>query len=94
MFQFVPLYRRKIRLIECNAKCRYLQKLTCEGTLRQVFYLSEAFSLPMTPYYPPYTLYTCIYSIIIYTGKGGGDLTREKVRGAIVHKVGRKYQHD
>jgi hypothetical protein len=28
---------RKIRLIESNAKCRYLKKLTCKGTLRQVF---------------------------------------------------------
>ncbi len=30
-------YRRKIRLIEVNAKCRHLKKLTCKGTLRQVF---------------------------------------------------------
>jgi hypothetical protein len=29
--------RRKIRLIEGNAKCRHLKKLTCKGTLRQVF---------------------------------------------------------
>ncbi len=29
--------RRKVRLIESNAKCRYLKKLTCKGTLRQVF---------------------------------------------------------
>ena len=28
--------RRKIRLIESNAKCRHLQKLTCRGTLRQL----------------------------------------------------------
>ncbi len=28
---------RKIKLIEGNAKCRHLKKLTCEGTLRQVF---------------------------------------------------------
>ncbi len=28
---------RKIRLIESNGKCRYLKKLTCKGTLRQVF---------------------------------------------------------
>jgi hypothetical protein len=35
------IQRRKIRLIESNAKCRYLKKWTCEGTLRQVFYLSE-----------------------------------------------------
>ncbi len=29
--------RRKIRLIESNAKCRHLKKLTCKATLRQVF---------------------------------------------------------
>ncbi len=28
--------RRKMRLIESNAKFRYLNKLTCKGTLRQV----------------------------------------------------------
>jgi hypothetical protein len=27
----------KIRLIDGNAKCRRLKKLTCKGTLRQVF---------------------------------------------------------
>jgi hypothetical protein len=28
-------------------------------------------------------------------GRGGGEeLIREKVRGAKVHKAGRKYQHD
>jgi len=31
------LDRRKIRLVESNAKCRYLKKLTCKGTLQQVF---------------------------------------------------------
>jgi hypothetical protein len=29
----ILLRRRKVRLIESNAKCRYLKKLTCEGTL-------------------------------------------------------------
>ncbi len=29
--------RREIRLIESNAKCRYLKKLACKGTLRQEF---------------------------------------------------------
>jgi hypothetical protein len=29
--------RRKIRLMESNAKCRHLIKLTCKVTLRQVF---------------------------------------------------------
>ncbi len=71
--------RRKITLIESNAKCRYLKKLTCKETVRQVFYLSEAPSPPMTPY-PP--------------ARRGGELTGEKVRGALVHKAGRKYQHD
>jgi hypothetical protein len=41
--------RRKIRVIESNAKCRYLKKLTCKGTLRKVFYLSEA----LPSYDPP-----------------------------------------
>ncbi len=31
------LLRRKIRLMEGNAKCRHLKKLTCNGTLLQVF---------------------------------------------------------
>ncbi len=29
--------RRKNRMVESNTKCRYLTKLTCKGTLRQVF---------------------------------------------------------
>ncbi len=32
-----PRSLTKIRLIESIAKCRYLNKLTCKGTLRQVF---------------------------------------------------------
>jgi hypothetical protein len=56
-------------------------------------YLSEAFSPPMASYSspPPLRALThCIrvYSILIHTGKGG-ELTREKVRGAIVHKTDR-----
>jgi hypothetical protein len=48
--------------------------------------------LPLLPY-PLYTVntYPCTYS----TGKGvGGGQGNEKVRGALVHKRGRKYQHD
>jgi hypothetical protein len=44
-----------VRLIESNAKCCYLKKFTCKGTMRQVFYLSEAPSPPMIPYSPPFT---------------------------------------
>ncbi len=29
--------RRKIKIIESNAKCRYLKKFTCKGTTWQVF---------------------------------------------------------
>jgi hypothetical protein len=43
----------------------------------------------MTPYSPP--LHT-VYTWIQYTLREGGrgELTREKVRGAIVHKAGSK----
>jgi hypothetical protein len=35
-------------------------------------------------------------SILVHTLKGdrGAELTREKVRGAMVHKAGRKYYQD
>ncbi len=86
-------FPRKIRLIECNAKCRYLNKLTSKGTFQQVFFLSEARSPPMIPYSPPHAVY--VYTVHLFThGSVGGELTKEKVRGAIVHKAGRKYQHD
>ncbi len=38
----IAYIRRKISMIESNAKCRYIKKLTCKRTLRHVFYLSEA----------------------------------------------------
>ncbi len=71
----LQVHRRKIRLIEYNAKCWYLKKYTCKGTFRQVFYLSEAHSPPMTLYSPPFPLTHCIrvYSFLIQTGKGGGE---------------------
>ncbi len=73
-------YRRMIRLIECNAKC-----------LSGRNFAAGVLSLRQRP-----LLTHCIrvYSILIHTGKGGGgeELTREKVREAIVHKAGRKYQ--
>jgi hypothetical protein len=48
----------------------------------------------MTPYSPPLTHFIRAHSKLIHTGKGGGELTREKVRGAIVLKAGQKFQHD
>ncbi len=91
---------RKIILIKCNAKCRYLKKLSCSGTLWQAFNLSWGHIPSYDPHTPPYPLYTCIhYTVYLFLftqgrGGGGGELTREKVRGAKVHKAGRKYQHD
>jgi hypothetical protein len=82
--------RRKIRLIEGNAKCRHLKNLPVKGLCGRC-YLSEAQSLILHP------LTHCIrvYSILIYTGKGGGEsITREKGIGATGestdHKAGFK----
>ncbi len=41
------------------------KKFTCKETLRQVFYLSKAPFLPMTPYSPP--LHTVYVYIAQYT---------------------------
>ncbi len=80
----------KIRLIEYNAKCRRLNKLTCKRTLREVFICLRHRTLyPL----PPYTLYTYIqYSYSLREGveEGRVFLTREKVRGATVHRAGSK----
>ncbi len=70
-------YTVKIRLIENNAKCRHLKKLTCKGPLRQVFYLSEVPSPPMTPNSPPplthcLPVYSTIYLFTQRRGGGGG----------------------
>jgi hypothetical protein len=50
------------------------------------------------PHSPPFhTVYVySVYLFSIHTWKGGRgeELTRKKVREAIVHKAGRKYQHD
>jgi hypothetical protein len=71
---------RKIRLIESNAKCRYLKNRPVKGLWGRCF-----ICLPILPP-PPYTLYSIrVNSILIQTGKGGVELTREKVRGAVVH---------
>jgi hypothetical protein len=47
---------------------------------------------------PPVThcINTVHTPVLILTGNGGGEgrSTSEKVRGALVHKKGRKYQHD
>jgi hypothetical protein len=79
--------RRKIKMIESNAKkCRYLKKLTCKGTLRLVFYLSEAPN-------PPLTCTVYVYTVQYTYSQREGGWANQQVIGAIVHKAGRKYQH-
>jgi hypothetical protein len=60
------LYRRKIRIIEGNAKCRHLKTLTCKDTLLQVF-----ISLRPEPHAQP--LYT-LYTVYLFTQGGGGGV--------------------
>ncbi len=77
---------RKIRLIEGNANCCHLKKLTCKGTLLQVFICLR----PRTPCTP---LTNCkrVYSIFFTQGRGEAESwTKEKVRGTTVHKAGSK----
>jgi hypothetical protein len=65
------LARRKIRLIESNAKCPYLKKLTCKGILRQVFICLRPTPPSYDPMLPPLTHCIRVYSKLIHTGKGG-----------------------
>jgi hypothetical protein len=78
--------------IDTEAKCRHQKKFTFIGAVRQVFYMPEASSPPMTPYSPLNTVY--VYTVYLVTQGRGGELTREKVRGTTVQKSGRKYQYD
>ncbi len=86
----------QINIIDTKAKCRHLKNLPVKGLCGRC--LSVWGSLPSfdaIPYTPPYTLYTYIrvYCIPTYSHRergGGGKLTREKVRGATIHKAGSK----
>ncbi len=67
--------RRKIRLIEGNEKCLHLKKLTCRGTLWQVFICLR----PRTPY-PPHTVN--VYTVYLFTqekGRGPGRVEPKEV---------------
>jgi hypothetical protein len=62
-------------------KCRHLQNFTCKGTLRQVLICL----IPLLPHCIRRTFCTHTWKV----GEGG-ERTREKVRGAKVHKAGSK----
>ncbi len=81
-----------MRLTEGNSKCCHLKKLTCKGTLRQVFICLR----PRTRYPPRlHTIY--VYTVHLFTqeraGWGGELNQREGSRGNKVTMVGRIYQH-
>ncbi len=79
--------RRKIRLTKGNSKCPHLKKLTCKGTLRQVFISRRPRNRTYSPEHTVY-VYT-VFSVHIHTGRGGGG-NWEKVRGATVNRAGSK----
>jgi hypothetical protein len=59
--------RRRTRLIESDAKCRHLKKLTCKGTLQQVFICLR---LRISP--PPLHI-VYVNTVYLFTdGRGGG----------------------
>jgi hypothetical protein len=81
--------RRKIRLLEDNAKCPHRRKFTFIGTLRQVF-ICLRFRNP----HPLLRHCIRVYRILIHTGGGGGggDFNqREKEEAQQFTKLGRKY---
>jgi hypothetical protein len=89
---FMPT--RKIRVIKGNAKCLHIKKLTCKGNLWHVFICLRPRSLSPPPLLTHCTCTVCkrvcSIRILIHTGKGGKNCTRQKVRGATVHKAGSK----
>ncbi len=71
------------------------KKIDLQGDFAAGVYLSEAQNPILHALHTVY-VYT-VYLFNIRTGKGGGAgeiWTREKGRGATVHKAGQKFQHD
>ncbi len=84
--------RRKIRLIEGNAKCRHLKKFICKGTLRQVFICLRLRTPPPQPLRKVY-----VYTVYLFTQGRGPEGTVEperRLEGQQFTKLGQKYQHD
>jgi hypothetical protein len=67
--------RRKIRLMESNAKCRHLKKLTSNGTLRQVFICRR----PRIVYTPPPLHIVYGYTVwYTFSHRGGGRVNQRE----------------
>ncbi len=89
----VPLYRRKIGLIEGNAKCRHLKKNWPVNGL-----CSRCLSVwgPVPQATPSHTvLYTCIQDTYSHSEGGKEKVEPERrIEGQQFTKLSRKYQHD
>jgi hypothetical protein len=86
--------RTQITIKTPNPKCQLFLKCTSKGTWRrQVFIGLRPRSPPPTPVTHWMNTDPCTYS---HRDGGGRGVrwTSEKVRGALVHKRGQKYQHD
>jgi hypothetical protein len=95
---FMPVYWQPSYWIHilsrhmCTLQCCHLKKLICKGTFLLVFICLRSRT---RPYPTPPTLHTVyvysVYSVLIHTGKEGGEgvesWTRKKVRGGTVHKA-------
>ncbi len=83
--------RKKHKTHRRQCKMSSSKKLTCKGTLRQVFICVR----PRTPYPSPHSHYSILYFFTTgKRGRKGGNWTRKEVRGAteesIEHKAGLK----
>ncbi len=61
-----------------------IKKSTCKGTLRDVFICLRL----RNPYPPPPIHTVSVHTVYLFTQGRGGELTRDKIRGATVHKAG------
>jgi hypothetical protein len=71
--------RRKIRLIESNAKCRSLKKFTCIRDFAAGVFICLRPLPSYDPTLPPLTHCIRVYSSHGGGGGGGGELTRKDV---------------
>jgi hypothetical protein len=76
-------WTKKMGLIEGNAKCCHLKNLPVKGLCGRCLSVWGA-----EPHAPLPTVY--VYTVYLFTRGGGESWTREKVRGATVHKAGSK----
>jgi hypothetical protein len=92
---FVLLSRRKIRLIviEGNAKCRYLKKVTCRRDFAAGVYLAEAQN-PIPPPFHTVAHTAYVYALYLFTqgrGEGGRVGPERRLEGQQLTKLYRSF---